>query len=101
MANELFGAVSNERIEAAVDGTIRLYAQRGGALLGSLAWMAVEETFCTCVTGVEGSIEHHLSAIHAALKADVLHRAEKRLGKPSQTGATNHVFPRLSRPRHG
>jgi len=101
MANELFDAVSNERLEAAVDRTLRLHAQRDGALLGSLAWVAVEETFCTCVTGVEDAIEHHLSAIHAALVADVLHRAEKRLGEPSQTGATNHTIPRLSRPRHG
>ncbi len=101
MANELFDAVSNERAEAAVDGTIRLYAQGNGALLRSLAWVAVEETFCTCVTGVEDSIEHHLSAIHAALVAEVLHWAEKRLDKPSQTGSANRISPRLSRPRHG
>jgi len=33
MANGLIDAVSNERIEAAVDRTLRLHAQQGGALL--------------------------------------------------------------------
>jgi len=39
------------------------------------------------VTGAEDAVEHHLSAIHAALVADVLQRAERRLGEPSQAGA--------------
>ncbi len=45
MALELSDAVSNERIEAAVDRTLRLHAQQGGAPLRSLAWAVVEETF--------------------------------------------------------
>lgn len=88
MAHGLIDAVTNERIEAAVDRTLCLHAQQGGALLGTLAWAAVEETFCTCVTGAEDAIEHHLSAIHAALVADVLQQTERRLGEPLETGAT-------------
>ena len=83
MANELSDAVSNERIEAAVDRTLRLRAQQVEAPLESLAWAAVEETFCTCVTGGEDAIENHLSAMHAALVCDVLQRAEMRLGEPA------------------
>ncbi len=93
MAHELIDAVSDERIEAAVDRTLCLHAQQGGALLGSLAWAAVEETFCTCVTGAEDAVEHHLSAIHAALVADVLQRAERRLGEPPQAGAPKSSAP--------
>ena len=61
-----------------MDRTLYLQAERGGAPLGPLAWTAVEETFCTCVTGVEDPIEHRLSAIHTTLVADVLRRAERR-----------------------
>ncbi len=86
MAHELIDAVTNERIVAAVDRTLCLHAQRDGAPVGTLAWTAVEETFCTCVTGAEDAVEHHLSAIHAALVADVLQQAERRLGEPSQAG---------------
>lgn len=89
----MIDAVTNERIEAAVDRTLRLHAQQGGAPLGSLAWAAVEETFCTCVTGAEDAVEHHLSAIHAALVADVLQQAERRLGEPLQAGATEPSAP--------
>ncbi len=93
MANELIDAVSNERIEAAVDRTLRLRAQQGGALVGSQAWTAVEETFCTCVTGAEDAVEHHLSALHASLVADVLQRAERRLGEPPQAGSPKSSAP--------
>ena len=80
MPDLLTDAVSDERIETAVELTLRLHAQRGDAPLGALAWEAVEETFCTCVTVAEHAIERHLSAIHAALVADVLGRTRKRLG---------------------
>ncbi len=93
MKDELIDAVSNERIEAAVDSTLRLRAQQGGAPLGPLAWAAVEETFCMCVTEGEDTIEHPLSAIHAALVADVLQRAEGRLGEPAQAGARECSSP--------
>jgi hypothetical protein len=93
MAHGLIDAVTHERIEAAVDRTLRLHAQQGGAPLGTLAWATVEETFCTCVTGAEDAVEHHLSAIHAALVADVLQRAERRLGEPLQAGATQPSAP--------
>jgi hypothetical protein len=79
MAHGLIDAVSDERIETAVDRTLHLRLQQDGAPLGQLAWTAVEETFCTCVTGAEDAVEHHLSGIHAALVADVLQRAERRL----------------------
>lgn len=101
MANDLFDAVTDERIEAAVDRTLCLQAQRGGAPLGPLAWIAVEETFCTCVTGVEDAIEHRLSAIHATLVVDVLRRAEGRLGQLQPTRGSGPVaLPSLGR-KHG
>jgi hypothetical protein len=57
MANGLIGAVSNERIEAAVDRTLRLrLAGRGTTRIVGLG--AVEETFRTCVTGAEDAFEH-------------------------------------------
>lgn len=93
MPNGLIDAVSNERIEAAVSRTLCLDAEQGGTPLGSLAWAAVEETFCTCVTGAEDAIEHHLSAIHAALVADVLQRVERRLGEPLQAGSAERSTP--------
>jgi len=93
MANELIDAMSNERIEAAVDRTLRLCAQQDGAPLGSLAWAAVDETFCTCMTGAEDAFEHPLSAMHAALAADMLRRAERRVGEPSQAGARECSSP--------
>ncbi len=93
MADELSVAVSDERIEAAVDRTLRLRAQQGGAPLGPLAWAAVEETFCMCVTEGEDAIEHHQSAMHAALVADVLQRAERRLGEPAQAEAMECSSP--------
>ncbi len=46
-----------------------------------------------CVTGVGDAIEHHLSAIHAVLVADVLQQAERRLGEPSQAGVTEPSAP--------
>lgn len=88
MTHGLIDAVSDERIEAAVNRTLCLHAQQDGTPLESLAWAAVEETFCTCVTGAEDAVEHQLSAIHAALVADVLRRAERRLGEPWRAGIT-------------
>ena len=81
VANELFDAVSNERIEAAVDRTLRRH--RGGTPPGPLAWFAAEATFCTFVTGVEDAIAHHLSAVHAALAANVVQLSERRQDTPS------------------
>ena len=86
--------VSNERTWAAVDRMLYLHANQGGAPLGLLAWAAVEETFCTGVTGVRDAFEHRLSVLHAGLVADVLQRAERRLGEPSQAGfIASHVPP--------
>lgn len=93
MANGLIDAVSNERIEAAVDLTLCLRAQQNEAPLRSLAWAAVKETFPACVTGAEDAVEHHLSAMQAALAADVLQRAERRLGEPSQAAAREYSSP--------
>ena len=76
--------VSGERTSAAVDRTLYLHANHGEAPLGLQAWTAVAEIFRTGVTGVTDAFEHRLSAIHAALVADVLQRAERRLGEMSQ-----------------
>ena len=93
MANGLTDVVSKERIEAAVNLILRLRAQQNGAPLQSLAWAAVEETFLTCVTGADDAVEHHLSAMHAALVADVLQRAERCLGEPAQAGTREYSSP--------
>ena len=79
MASELHDAVSNERIEAAVDEALKRQAQQPEIPLGSHARTAVHEIFCTCVRSVADGVEHDLSAIHAALVADILRRAERRL----------------------
>ena len=84
MAYGLIDVVTKEGIEVAVDRTLRRHAQQDGEPLGSLAWAVVEETFRTGVVGVEDVFEHHLAAIHAALVADVVRLAERRLGEPSQ-----------------
>ena len=76
--------VSSERTRAAVDRTLYLHANHGEVPLALQAWTAVAEIFRTGVTGVTDAFEHRLSAIHAALVADVLQRAERRLGEPSQ-----------------
>ena len=75
MAHELID-VSNERSWAAVDRTLSLHATQGETPLGLLAWVAVDEIFCTGVTGIKDAFEHRLSVIHAVLVADVLQRAE-------------------------
>lgn len=90
MAYGLIGVVTKDRIEAAVERTLRLHAQQDGEPLGSLAWEVVEETFRTGVMGVEDVFEHHLAAIHAALVADVVRLAERRLGEPSQEEPRSH-----------
>jgi len=102
MAHELID-VSNERSWAVVDRTLFLHANQGETPLGLLAWVAVEEIFCTGVTGIKDAFEHRLSVIHAVLVADVLQRVERRLGEPlqvefivshilcSQGGSIHHV----------
>lgn len=98
MAYGLIDVVTKERIEAAVDRTLRLHAQQDGEPLGSLAWAVVEETFRTGVMGVEDVFEHHLAAIHAALVADVVRLAERRLGEPSQEEPRSHGVLRFHLP---
>ena len=94
MAHELID-VSNERSCAAVDRTLRLHANQGETPLGLLAWVAVEEIFCTGVTGVKDAFEHRLSVIHAVLVDDVLRRAERRLGEPLQANFVSSHTNRL------
>jgi hypothetical protein len=93
MAYELEDAVSRERIENAVCQTLRLRTDHCGIPLGLLARIAVDETFCLCVTGVTDAIEHHLSTMHAALVTEVLRRAEKRLVDVPQAGTFGYTKP--------
>jgi len=79
MAHELSDAMNNEKIEVAVVCTLWLHSRQRETPLRSLAWRAVEETFCLCVTEVVDAVERRLSAMHAALVCGILHRAEKRL----------------------
>ena len=77
MSHELIDAVTGERMQAAVDRTLSLRAENGAAPLETLAWTAVEEVFCSCVTGAEDAAEKQLSAIHATLVADVCESARR------------------------
>ncbi len=54
MSHGLIDAVSDERIEEAVDRTLRLRAEQDGTPLGSLAWAAL-------VAGVLQRAERHLN----------------------------------------
>lgn len=102
VGEKMLGIHSDECIDCgAVDRTLYLHTEQVGAPLGSLAWMAVDETFCTCVTGPEDVVEHHLSTLHAALFSEVLQRAEKRLGETSQAGTVGPSVPLFSGPEHG
>jgi hypothetical protein len=91
MADEPLNAVSNERIEAAVNRTLRLRARQTGVPLELLALAAVEETFGTIVTG--HALDHRLAAIHAAIVVDVLQRAENCLGDQAQTEVREYSSP--------
>jgi hypothetical protein len=88
----LYGdAVSYEIINKAADLVVERHAQQHDAPLSKLAEVAVYETFCTCVTGAQDMIEHHLSAIHAELINGVLKRAQEILKRTPPSPAADAV----------
>jgi hypothetical protein len=82
-------AVSYEIINKAADLVVERHARQHDAPLSKLAEVAVYETFCTCVTGAEDMIEHHLSAIHSELINGVIKRAQQILKRNSLSRAAD------------
>jgi hypothetical protein len=78
MTDQYVEAAGDERIEAAVTLSLRLRSAAPSRPLREAVSAAVEKTFCNCVTGSEDAVEHHLSAVHGALLAEVLARASER-----------------------
>jgi hypothetical protein len=75
MTDQYVEAASDEQIDAAVALSLRLWSEAPSRPLIQAVSIAVTQTFCNCVTGSEDAIEHHLSAMHGALLAEVLARA--------------------------
>ena len=100
-AVELTNAIGNERIETAANRLLGLHANQGEVPFGSLVWATVERTLRTGVMSTEGAVEHHPSAIHTANVVDMLHRAERRIGEPTQVRATALYAPLLRGSEHG
>ncbi|HST75755.1 MAG TPA: hypothetical protein VLJ20_10325 [Acetobacteraceae bacterium] len=79
MTDQYVEAASDEQIDAAVALSLRLWSEAPSRRLLETVSTAVTQTFCNCVTGSEDTVEHHLSAIHGALLAEVLVRAASRV----------------------
>jgi hypothetical protein len=75
-------AVPASQVEAAVTLALRLYGNQPGWGLKRCAVLAVQHTFCPCVTGLPRNEEPGLGVIVDALSEEVLRRAEAVCAEP-------------------
>ena len=83
--------ISPEQIECAVEKVLDLHRVTPELSLDDQVSLAVAETICGCVLGIEDDLEGHLSGTHACVLNEVKRQVDVRLAGTVRLARDNEV----------